>query len=138
MSDRSRFVFDTGVLIGAAIFPRSVPSLALDIALNRGDLIVSKSTIDEVAKVIRRPKFDRYLSKPVRDAFLAKLVLKSLQIEISEPITASRDPKDDMFLELAIAGQASCIVSGDADLLVLNPFRSIPILSPREFLDKMW
>jgi uncharacterized protein len=44
-----------------------------------------------------------------------------------------RDPKDEKFLELA--ANADCIVSGDKDLLVLNPFRGTLILTPREFLD---
>ncbi|MDE2844360.1 MAG: putative toxin-antitoxin system toxin component, PIN family [Chloroflexota bacterium] len=46
-----------------------------------------------------------------------------------------RDPKDDKFLELAVSGQASHIVSGDQDMLELHPFRGIPVLSPRSFSD---
>jgi predicted nucleic acid-binding protein len=45
-----------------------------------------------------------------------------------------RDPTDDKFLELAVNGQADVIVSGDADLLVLSPFRKIPIIAPAAFL----
>ncbi len=55
-------------------------------------------------------------------------------VTIIEPIVACRDPTDDKFLELAVNGQADFIVSGDADLLVLNPFRGIPILSPATFV----
>jgi predicted nucleic acid-binding protein len=54
------------------------------------------------------------------------------------PITTSvkecRDPKDDKFLELAISGGASYIVSGDADLLTLHPFRGIAVITPQDFL----
>jgi uncharacterized protein len=46
-----------------------------------------------------------------------------------------RDPKDDMYLALAVSGSATCIVSGDSDLLELNPFRGIPIINARAFLD---
>ena len=52
----------------------------------------------------------------------------------SEVITACRDPKDNKFLELAIAANASCIITGDKDLLILNPFRNIPILNAVDFL----
>jgi len=45
-----------------------------------------------------------------------------------------RDPKDNKYLELAVAANASCIVTGDQDLLVLNPFRNIPILTSADFL----
>ena len=57
-------------------------------------------------------------------------------VEIAETFTDCRDAKDNKFLELAVSGKADCIVSGDADLLVLNPFRGIPILTPREFLTR--
>jgi predicted nucleic acid-binding protein len=45
-----------------------------------------------------------------------------------------RDPKDDKFLELAIAGKASHIISGDQDLLMLSPFHGVAILTPVDFL----
>lgn len=47
-----------------------------------------------------------------------------------------RDPKDNKFLELAVDGKASCLIAGDADLLVLNPFCGIPVLTPTEFLSQ--
>jgi putative PIN family toxin of toxin-antitoxin system len=55
-------------------------------------------------------------------------------IEVTEVINDCRDAKDNKFLELAASGKADCIVSGDQDLLILNPFRAIPILTPGEFL----
>jgi putative PIN family toxin of toxin-antitoxin system len=57
-------------------------------------------------------------------------------IEISETITVCRDPKDDKLLELTVCGNAGFLVTGDKDLLVLNPFRGVEILTPREFLEK--
>jgi putative PIN family toxin of toxin-antitoxin system len=54
-------------------------------------------------------------------------------VTITERFAACRDPKDDKFLELAVSGQADIIVTGDADLLVLNPFRDIPIVTPATF-----
>ena len=59
----------------------------------------------------------------------------ALFIEISETINACRDPKDNKFLELAIAANAACIITGDDDLLILNPFRTIPILNASDFLN---
>lgn len=55
-------------------------------------------------------------------------------IEVTVAITDCRDVKDNKFLELAATGRADYIISGDQDLLVLNPFRGILILTPREFL----
>jgi uncharacterized protein len=55
-------------------------------------------------------------------------------VQVTHPVQGCRDTRDDKFLEVAFNGQADAIISGDADLLELNPFRGIPILSPREFL----
>ena len=49
-----------------------------------------------------------------------------------------KDKKDNKFLELAVTSQADCIVSGDQDLLVLHPFRGVPIVTPRGFVDEEW
>jgi predicted nucleic acid-binding protein len=55
-------------------------------------------------------------------------------VDVAEHISACRDPKDDKFLELAISGHANYIVSGDSDLLALNPFRGVLITPPHTFL----
>lgn len=51
-------------------------------------------------------------------------------------ISACRDPDDNRVLECALSGGASCIVTGDADLLTLHPFQGIRIITPRQFLDE--
>ena len=56
---------------------------------------------------------------------------------ISERIAACRDPTDDKFLELAVNGRADLIISGDADLLALNPFRDIAIVTPADFVQSV-
>jgi putative PIN family toxin of toxin-antitoxin system len=66
------------------------------------------------------------------------MIRDAVWIEPIETISACRDSKDDKFLEVAINGSASCIVSGDEDLLLLNPFRGVPILTPRDFLNRNW
>jgi uncharacterized protein len=57
-------------------------------------------------------------------------------VEIIVRIKLCRDAKDDKYLELALSGKADCIISNDEDLLVLNPFENIPIITPKEFLDR--
>ena len=57
-------------------------------------------------------------------------------VEVVQRIQASRDPDDDKFLEVAINGRADVVVSGDGDLLELNPFRGIAILSPAAYVDR--
>jgi putative PIN family toxin of toxin-antitoxin system len=55
-------------------------------------------------------------------------------VEVDARISACRDPKDDKFLEVAVSGRATHIVTGDSDLLALNPFRGIEFLPPHRFL----
>ncbi len=80
---------------------------------------------------------DKYLLEEERMRFLIALLKEAEMMEVSEEITDCRDVKDNKFLELAVGGKANCIVSGDDDLLVLNPFRGIPILTSREFLSSL-
>lgn len=65
---------------------------------------------------------------------LDDIEMEALFIEPELRISVCRHPKDNKFLELAIAGNADCIVTGDKDLLVLHPFRGIKIISPSDFL----
>jgi predicted nucleic acid-binding protein len=55
-------------------------------------------------------------------------------IDVSEQVEACRDREDDKYLSLAVSAHASCLVSGDLDLLVLHPFRDIPIINAADFL----
>jgi predicted nucleic acid-binding protein len=66
--------------------------------------------------------------------WLRDLMMASELINITERMAACRDPRDDKFLELAVNGSADLIVTGDRDLLALNPFREIPIITPAEFV----
>ncbi len=130
-----RFVLDTNTLVSAFLFKKSIVRRAYNRAQAIGNLLASDQTATELRDVLQRPKFDKYLRREIRLAFASNVIRKAILIEIKEKITASRDEKDDKFLELAASGKASCIVSGDEDLLVLHPFRGIPILTPRQFLE---
>ncbi|MDJ0688901.1 MAG: putative toxin-antitoxin system toxin component, PIN family [Xenococcaceae cyanobacterium MO_188.B32] len=129
------YVFDTNVLVSALLFANSSPREAFELALNTGRILISKETVDELNNVLSRPKFKRYISPEKRERFLLSLVQKSILIEIKEKIEECRDPKDNKFLELAINGKATAIVSGDKDLLILHPFRGIPIITVSQFLN---
>ncbi len=138
MPSELRFVFDTNAVVSALLLKHSVSRQAFDQAIASGDLLLSLAVITELNDVLKRDKFDKYITEEERMQFLAVLIKEATLVEVTETITACRDPKDDKFLELAISGQATCIVSGDKDLLVLTPFREIPILTPAEFLAHSW
>ena len=134
----ARFVFDTNAIVSAALLNASTSRQAFDKAQQRGQLLVSAETIAELNDVLRRDDFSKYISESLRIEFLAALLREAELVEISEPVIACRDPRDDKFLSLAVSGVADCIISGDKDLLVLNPFREIPILTPSQFLESEW
>ena len=134
MRSEFSFVIDTNVIVSALLIGSSVARQSFDKARNNGYLLQSLETIDELRNVVRREKFNRYVTYEKRLKFLDELVAQAKLIEIVESVAQCRDPKDDKFLELAINGSANFIVSGDQDLQVLHPFRDIPILNPIEFL----
>jgi len=130
MNSDTRYVFDTNVIVSALLFNASVPGQAFARSLSHGTILISQSLVEELNDVLGREKFTRYVTNEQRDRFLESLIRESELIDITESVQACRDPKDDRILELAVNGNASFIATGDADLLVLNPFRGIQIVTP--------
>ncbi len=130
----NRIVIDTNVIISAILFQNSQPAKAIKFAKQLGKILLSETIFREIGNTLSRPKFDRYLSLDSRRQVLSQLLLDSELIEITETITICRDLKDNKFWELAINGNADFIITGDQDLLVLNPFRGIQIITVNEFL----
>jgi putative PIN family toxin of toxin-antitoxin system len=135
MAERpERIVVDTNALISRLLLPRSVPGEAVRKAVDTGQLLVSIATLAELAGVLARPKFAPYVTIQDRQQFIRLLGRVAEMVPITHIIRACRDPKDDKFLELAVNGGAQLIVTGDKDLLILNPFREIPIITPAQYL----
>lgn len=130
-----RFVFDTNVLVSALLLPESKPRKALDRALGSGRVLLSFAVQAELYDVLNRKSFRRYISEEDIRLFLAAFTREAEWVDVDLQLRVCRDPKDDKFLELALAGRATHLVTGDFDLLVLNPFRGITILAPHSFLE---
>ena len=133
---KPKFVVDTNVIVSALLLKQSVARQALDKTFKQGELLASNDTLEELNIVLRRKKFDKYLLKNERMQFLTSLTKKATMLKIIKQIVKCRDPKDNKFLELAVAGNATCIITGDKDLLVLHPFQDIAILTPKLFLER--
>jgi uncharacterized protein len=139
MSVLRRVVLDTGTLVSAALRVGSVPHQALLKALGSCELCASGATLNELEQVLKRDKFDRYLDVETRLSFVALVrqhahlfaVLEADELTVQP---ACRDPKDNQFLTLALACEADAIISSDNDLLALDPWRSIPVLTPAGFV----
>ena len=136
MRSRLRIVVDTNALVSRLLLPSSVPGQAVRKAVDNSILLVSEATMNELADVLARQKFDRYISLEDRQQFLRLLGRLAEFVPIVYPVRECRDPQDDKFLEVALNGKADLIVTGDPDLLALHPWRDIAILSPTNYLKR--
>jgi uncharacterized protein len=133
---RERVVFDTNVIISGSLSTTSTPALALEKALRSGQLLASKATLRELFEKLLSARFDPYVARESREELLLRLAPVLEIVEVVQTIHASRDPRDDKFLEAAVNGRADTLVTGDKDLLELDPFRGIAILTPAAYLDR--
>ena len=133
---RERVVIDTNVLLSGLLSTTSTPAKAVDRAVTMAQLVGTTATLRELMTTLFSPKFDRYVSRERRDALLLRPAPLIEIVEVLQPIQASRDPKDDKFLEAAVNGRADVLVTGDKDLLALHPFRGIAILTPASYVDR--
>lgn len=134
MIEQKLWVLDTNVLVSRLLVPGGVAARAVDRALAEGVLLLSEATLGELVEVLYRPKFDPYLSNDERRRFIALLGGVSRLIGIAHPVSVCRDPKDDKFLDVALNGNAQAILTGDRDLLELDPFHGVRIMTPASFL----
>ena len=136
MSSGERIVVDTNVFVSGLLRRSSVPGQAAAKARHNAILLVSQATMTELADVLAGAKFDRYVSVEQRMGFI-RLISKIAEfVPIVHRVRECRDPEDDKFLEVALNGRADFVLTGDADLLALNPWRGIAIMSPAEYLTR--
>ena len=123
---------DTNVFVSAAFKESSWPGVVVRWLDEHGGLLRSAGTEAQVIEILQRPYFASKLPTAYLDK-VREIFSKAELVTIVERVTACRDSTDDRFLELAVNGNADMIVTGDRDLLVLNPFRNIPIITPLAF-----
>jgi putative PIN family toxin of toxin-antitoxin system len=127
-------IFDASTVVGAALKADSVPERALLRAEETDVFALSAAVDSEIAAVLDRPKFAAVLSPDRRGRILDILRGEAIWFDPVLRIVECRDPKDDKYLELALAAGADIIVSSDNDLLVLHPWRGVRILRPANYL----
>jgi uncharacterized protein len=128
-----RIVIDTNALSSRLLLPASVSGRAVRKAVDAGQLVVSES-LAELACVVGRAKFDPYLSIADRQELIRLLGHIAELVPIVRMVRACRDPADDKFLEVAVNGRADLIITGYRDVLALDPFMGIAILTPAAYL----
>jgi len=133
--NRERIVIDTNVILSRAITPAGKAAQAFDQAIEKRDLLQSDATYEELAAKLRSPKLQKYIDEDDARALLDDIHNVSVFVPVENSTDACRDAKDNKFLELAVAGDAKLIVSGDQDLTTLKAYQGIPILTPNEYLE---
>lgn len=138
-----RVVADANVLISAALArsPNAPSVLTLDAALDgRLELITSPLLLREIASVLARPRLRKYLSSEEALRFLTDLAAQTtLLTDPPGPYPAvCRDSRDDYLIALATANAADAIVTGDIDLLAIDPKQlATEIITPRQLVDRL-
>ena len=133
-----RVVLDTNVLLSALMWSHGTMEWLIT-SWQRGVVVPLRcsDTTQEFERVLSYPRFG--LPESRQDIFLAAYVPWCEEIEVPEGlvIPSPRDPNDRPFLELALAGNADALVTGDNDLLVLAADFPVPIITPRELRERL-
>ena len=132
-----RAVIDTNILVRALLKPEgSVGPVVGFLREGRYVFLYSEATLNELIDVLSRPRMvNKYgLTAAEVDSLCALVIRRGELVAPDRTITTCRDPKDNKFLEVAVAGRADVIVTGDEDLEVLDPFEGIPLIQPAKFL----
>ena len=130
-----RVVLDTNIFVSMSLGGR-VGKLYIAWKARQFTLIVSDEIHSEYLDVLSRPKL--HLAAETISIVTAHLQRKAKFVIPSEAIKViDADPSDNKFLEAALAGKADCVVSGDSHLLDLKTFHGIPVLTAREFIERL-
>jgi putative PIN family toxin of toxin-antitoxin system len=139
MNTSRRIVFDTSTLVSVALCPSSFADRAFSLALKHGVVCVCEQSLERLRFVLSGRKFDRYMAKRVRVAFVDLLrntgwMCLVFPADVYGIRLPSRGRRNHAIFALAAAAEADAIVSGDNDLLTRKAWRKIPIVPPAEFV----
>jgi putative PIN family toxin of toxin-antitoxin system len=135
MINSPQYICDTNILVSSLISRNSPPAQTIDYIKNTGLFAFSSETFSELEEVLNRPKFDKFMSKEIRIQFFQKIRPFIIFYDIYQKVDFCRDPKDNKFLDVAIASYADYLITGDEDLLVLKNIGNTSIITPRTFME---
>lgn len=137
-----RVVLDTNQFVSSVMVRHGLPAQVIDAWRRREYLLVTSPAImTEIRATLDYPRIRR--KYPLTDEQVERLItlLEQDALVVSGKVDTEGavpdDPDDDMVLVCAVDGMADLIVSGDRHLLDLGEYRDIPIITAREFLDRL-
>lgn len=139
MNTGRRVIFDTSTLVSAALRPSSAAECAFSLALRHGSICICNQSLERLHSIFIRSRFDRYMAKRARMAFVDLLRSTGWTCLVSAADFSGirsqrRDRRNNAILALAAVAEADVIVSSEKDLLARKTWREIPIVSPAEFV----
>jgi len=136
--NKTKVVIDTNIFVSAFLGSKNAKLILKEIINGEFLLIMSTEQLRELREVLNRPKFSKYITLREVDELVSVLSMKVIVPACYEKLIDCRDPKDNMILEEAVYGNAQYIITGDDDLLVLNPYKWIRIVNLRDFIIEMY
>ena len=131
----AQVVVDTNVLMSAALSPDGAPARLLKLLIREGRLVFAPATFAELETRLWNPKFDSWLTLEERREYLRIYSATANWLDDALPAGEwCRDPNDDKFIALALTAKATRLITGDDDLLCLDPLGELRILTPRAAL----
>lgn len=131
-----KVIFDTNIWISYLI-GRQLGNLTELLSTRKIELVLSDQLLTELKEVTSRKKFQRYFDQQEVNELLKLMDILGTRYEVSEYPNACRDAKDDFLLGLIKASQANFLITGDQDLLELNPFEGTEIIEPSQLQEKI-
>ena len=132
-----KVVIDTNIWISFLI-GKTLSGLSKAMTNNKVKILFSEELFDELIEVIQRPKFKKYFSQEDITELMSLLNLKAEKVKITKSFKDCRDPKDNFLLNLCVSGNADYLITGDDDLLVLNPFLGVEIINYSKFQEILY
>lgn len=134
MFSKVKAVIDTNIWVSALLLGSNALAIVDALDANQFTLVLSNELLDELVRVIARPKLSAIIPNKRQERILTLIKEKAVFIKLADIRSVSRDPKDDMFLACALASNADYLVTGDEDLLCLKQHGVTEIISPASFL----
>jgi uncharacterized protein len=127
-------VIDASVVVSAALMRGSVPERAIRLARAVDVICISDAVVEEHRAVLARPKFQAAITPERAEELVELLLADSRRYRPRRRVRDCRDEKDNRYLELAEACGAAFLITGDGDLLSLDPWRGVRIVRPAEYV----